>query len=120
MRINELCESIDLELEKNGNKHGLDFDLKDDLLFYMNHNDNAYRRHTYPAIMDCSDMLESGKQTNPSLFKNAVKQAYNSYCNEFQIRELPDDIDQELLDEVSKHIYDDECEKIKDGHYKRK
>jgi len=122
MRINELCESVDLELDKKeqdpNDPYGLGFDLKDDLIFFMHHDDDAYRRHTFPAILKIKDQLDSGKKPDYKLFDKAIKEAYNKYCEKFQIRELPKELDQTLLDEMCQHIYEEECGKIKDGHYK--
>ncbi len=63
MRINELCESVDIDLgkkEKDPNDpYGLGFDLKDDLIFFMHHDDDAYRRHTFPTILKIKDQLDA-------------------------------------------------------------
>ena len=122
MRINELCESIDLELDKEekdpNDPHGLGFDLKDDLIFFMNHDDDAYRRHTFPTVLKIKDQIDAGKKPDYKLFDKAIKEAYNKYCAKFKIRELPNALDQELLDEMSQHLYEEEVEKIKNGHYK--
>lgn len=122
MRINELCESVDLELGKQAkdpnDPHGLGFDLKDDLLFFMNHDDDSYRRHTFPTILKIKDQIDAGKKPDYKLFDKAVREAYNKYCDKFQIRELPNELDQSMLDEMCQHIYEEECGKIKDGHYK--
>jgi hypothetical protein len=124
MRINELCESVDFELDKKekdpNDPHGLGFDLKEDLMFFMNHDDDAYRRHTYPAVLKIKDMIESGKKPDYKLFDKAVKEAYNKYCNKFQIRELPHELEQKMLEEMCQSLYEEECEKIKNGHYEVK
>ena len=121
MRINELCESVDLELDKKekdpNDPHGLGFDLKDDLMFFMQHDDDAYRRHTFPAILKIKNQLDSGKGADYKLFDKAIKEVYNKYCDKFQIRELPYELEQEMLEEMCQQLYEEECEKIKNGHY---
>jgi hypothetical protein len=121
MRINELCESLEFDLDKPekdpNDPHGLGFDLKDDLMFFMHHDDNAYRKHTFPAIMACKDRLDAGKDADVALFDKAVKECYNQYVDKFNIKQLPLEPDQKLLDEMCKHLLDDETQKIKDGHY---
>lgn len=122
MRINELCESIDRELNKPAydpeDPHGLGFDVKEDLAFFMNHDDHVYRRHTFPAILKIKDLVEAGKQTDYKLFDKAVKEGYNIYQDTFQGHKLPKHLDQELLDEVSRRLHDEELEKIQNGEYK--
>jgi hypothetical protein len=124
MRINELCESLEFNLDKSekdpNDPHGLGFNLKEDLMFFMHHDDNAYRRHTFPAIMACKDRLDAGKDADIALFDKAVRECYNHYIDKFNIKQLPLEPDQKLLDEMCKHLLDDEIEKIKDGHYEAK
>lgn len=122
MRIRELCESAAIELDadkKTQDKHGLGYDLIDDLIFFMHHDDDAYRRHTYPSIMQAQDKFHKGKQTDQALFGDAVKEAYSKYRNKFHnIRELPEKLDQETFDRVCEHLHTEELKKIEDGHYK--
>ena len=122
MRITELCENIDRQLDKPAkdpnDPHGLGFDVKEDLMFFMNHDDSAYRRHTFPAILKAKDMMEAGQRTDYKLFGNAVKECYNIYQNTFQGHKLPEVLDQKLLDEVAQQLHDDEIDKIKNGEYK--
>jgi hypothetical protein len=101
MRIKELCESVGQDLDRDlehQDKHGLGYDLKDDLLFFMHHDDDAYRRHTYPGIMKVRDHLANDKPTDMALFGDAVKEAYEKYRNKFHdIRALPEKLDKETL-----------------------
>jgi len=122
MRITELCENINRELDKPAkdpnDPYDLGFDVKEDLVFFMNHDDQAYRRHTFPAILKTKDILESGKKTDYKLFDKAVKECYNMYQDQFKGHKLPENLDQMLIDEVCQHIHEEECEKIKNGEYK--
>lgn len=122
MRITELCENIDRELDKPAkdpnDPYGLGFDIKEDLMFFMNHDDHAYRRHVFPTILKVKDMTEAGKQTDYKLFDKAVKECYNIYQDKFQGHKLPNNLDQEILDEVCQQIHESELEKIKNGEYK--
>jgi len=122
MRITELCENINRELDKPArdpnDPYGLGFDIKEDLMFFMNHDDHAYRRHVFPTILKVKDMTEAGKQTDYKLFDKAVKECYNIYQDKFQGHKLPNNLDQEILDEVCQQIHENELEKIKNGEYK--
>ncbi len=122
MRINELCESIDKELEKPAydpeDPHGLGFDVREDLAFFMNHDDNVYRRHTFPTILKIKDLAESGKQTDYKLFDKAVRECYSVYQDKFKGHKLPEMLDQALIDDVARKLHDEELERIKNGEYK--
>ena len=122
MRINELCESIDRELDKPAynpdDPHDLGFDVKEDLAFFMNHDDDVYRRHTFPAILKVKDLVEAGKPTDYSLFGKTVEECYNLYQDKFKGHKLPEVLDQALLDEVARKVYEEELERIKNGDYK--
>ena len=50
-------------------------------------------------------MIESGKKPDYKLFDKAVKEAYNKYCNKFQIRELPHELEQKMLEKNSNFAY---------------
>ena len=121
MRINELCESVGAELDKDiehQDRHGLGFNLADDLLFFMHHDDDAYRRHTYPAIMKAYDSHKAEKPTDMALFSAAVHEAYEKYRTKFQdIRELPESLDDDTVREICEHMHEHETQKIQDGHY---
>jgi hypothetical protein len=121
MRIKDLCESVGQELDKDvkhQDKHGLGYDLVDDLLFFMHHDDDAYRRHTYPSIMKARDHMAGNKPTDMTLFSDAVNEAYEKYRNKFhEVRALPEKLDEETLGEICSHMHEHETKKIQDGHY---
>ena len=122
MRINELCESIDKELEKTPydpeDPHGLGFDIREDLAFFMNNDDSTYRRHTFPTILKVKDLVEAGKQTDYKLFEKTVKDCYNIYQDTFKGHKLPETLDQTLIDDVARKLHDEELDRIKNGEYK--
>lgn len=123
MRIIELLEGKnfnDLQFVKitddEGNKE-LDFDLTDDLIFFMNNNDEAYRRHLHPIVAKCMNRLKSKKSVKPSIFEPAIIECYKMYKEEFPIRELPQSLDEKLCNEVCDKIHEEVCQHIKDGKY---
>lgn len=121
MRINELCESVEIDLEKTPeDKNGLGFDLKDDLIFFMQNDDDVYRRHMFPTILKLQDKLTAGSKPSKSLFANAVHECYQTYQEKFNSHKLPFELEPEMLEEICQQIYDDEEQKIKDGQYEAK
>ena len=122
MRITELLEGKefdDLEfVKKDGDKEGIDYDLVEDLMYFMNHDDDAYRRHVYPAITDCVDRINSNRKTTPAIFKNAVEECYKSYIQKFPIRDLKDSLEDDLFSDTCNKMYKEVCNNVKEGKYK--
>lgn len=122
MRIRELLESFNFKEEdfvKNSeDKKELDYDLAEDLVHFMNNDDDAYRMHVYPVVAKCIDMIGSKKPTHSKFFAETVKECYKSYVKKFPIRVLPEEIDEKTLKETCKKMYEAVCNDIKEGKYK--
>ena len=122
MRIIELLEGKkfnDLDFVKtNGDKLEIDYDLCEDLIFYMNNDDDVYRRYVYPSVSRCINRIETNEKTNPSIFTNAVRESYKQYIKKYPIRNLPDDIEEVTFKEVCKKMHEEICKNHSDGKYK--
>jgi hypothetical protein len=123
MRIKELLESRNSDkndefVRHEGNKKVINYDLVEDLAFFMHDDDDTYRRHLYPPAAHCLDRFKSKKAANPSIFTNAVKESYKNYLKKFKIRELPEELEEQLLDEVCKKVYEDLKKDFTEGKYK--
>ena len=122
MRIRELLEGKFFKDEdfvtKTEAGREINYDLIEDLIHYMNNDDNAYRRHLYPSIAKCLDITERKKKPAASIFKSAVEECYKKYSREFPIRELPDSIDEETCEEICNKLRETICKDVADGKYK--
>lgn len=118
MRIKDLFENTEFKFKDFVENNEINYDLAEDLVFFMNHNDDTYRRHTYPAITKCLEGIKKKKKTSPGVFKDAALESYKSYCEEFPIRELPSSLDDKVLTEVCKLIHDEVCQHASEGKYK--
>lgn len=122
MRIRELLEGKkfnDLDFVKQDEEGtGINYDLIEDLAFYMHNDDDIYRRHTFPSVMRCIEGLKAKKQLNPTVFKSAVEESYKNYIKKFPIRHLPDSLDEEQCLEVCKKLHDDFRKDYDEGKYK--
>jgi exoribonuclease II len=125
MRISDLLEGKhrkhfnELDFVKNtGEKRELDFDLEEDLIHFMHQDDDVYRRHTYPAIARCLDYKESKRPTKKEIFKPAVENSYKIYLEKFPIRELPNNLSEELCNQICAKIHEETLEHISNGKYK--
>jgi hypothetical protein len=119
MRIRELLEAKDFNdldfVKKDGDKTDIDYDLVEDLVFFMNNDDETYRRHVYPVVAKCTRSIELNKSTSPSIFKNAVLDSYKSYTKEYPIRELPDTLDSDVCQEVCSKMHEEVCKTIEEN-----
>ena len=118
MRITELLESTNshnLSLEKD--KYGLDFDLVEDLVYFMHHDDDTYRRYVYPTIVKCLHKINNTKSTHPVFFKSAATESYKKYVDRFKLRELPDTLDNDLIRNVCERLHDEFCKHAAEGLY---
>lgn len=120
MKIVELLEGKhfkDIDFVKSVGDKGereLNFDLSEDLIFYMNNNDEAYRRHLHPVISTCINK----KNTSSEIFEKAVKECYNMYIKEYPIRELPNSMDEKQIKETCDKLHETVHQHISDGKYK--
>jgi hypothetical protein len=119
MRINELLEGTNFKdidfVKTSGDKREIDFDLAEDLMHFMNNDDDVYRQHLFPIINKCKHNMSSMR---PSMFKPAVVKSYKLYVKKFPIRELPDQLDEKMCNETCKKMYDDMCKDRDEGKYK--
>jgi hypothetical protein len=122
MRIRELLEGKkfnDLEFIKQDEEGtGINYDLIEDLAFYMHNDDDIYRKIMFPRVVNCVEGLKAKKQLDPKIFKAAVEESYKHYIKKFPIRQLPDTLDEEQCLEVCKKLYNDFRKDYDEGKYK--
>jgi hypothetical protein len=122
MRIQELLENTNFKdsdfVKHQDGKRDIDYDLSEDLAFYMHNDDDVYRRHTYPAISKCIESIKSNKKINPGIFKAAVEESYKSYVKKFPIRELTDNISDDVCKEICNKLHEELCQHYEEGKYK--
>lgn len=97
----------------------LDFDLHDDLMFFMNNDPEFYRQDYYPFLHKFRNHCNAGRSVTPKAFGGMVKLAYETYKNKFQIPELQETLDERELEEICeklqalelKHFHDEKRKK---------
>ena len=105
------------ELYDANNAKSEDFDLKDDLIFYMNNQPDFYRKHYFPTMLKFKKCYDKGQNVSPRAFKGLVEKAYNMYTAEFPVQGLAEKIDKDIFEKVCSEIHSTELENIKDGQY---
>lgn len=122
MRIKELLEGKkfkDLDfIKQDGEGTDINYDLIEDLAFYMHNDDDVYRKITFPKVAHCIESLKNKKELNPRIFKSAVEESYKKYIRKFPIRQLPESLDEEECLEVCKKLHDEFRKDYDDGKYK--
>ncbi len=122
MRIRELLENTEHMDSNFGQKEKAnnepDFDVLEDLIFFMHNDDDTYRRHLYPVILKCVQAVKQKKKLNSSIFADSVRNSYKNYLANYSIQELPDDLDEKQVKEACKKLSDDVYTHIADGKYK--
>lgn len=97
-----------------------EYDIVEDLIFFMNNDPGFYRHEYFPSVMKFRDCNKSGIKFESDKFKPMVEKAYKAYYRKFPVKNLKDKIENETIDEVCSKIYETELENIKQGHYEHK
>ena len=119
MRIIDLLEDINFDETEFVNKAegGIDYDLAEDLTFFMNNDDDVYRRAVYPAVVKCAESFKQKNPCKPSVFRNAALESYRAYTEKYPIRSLPSELGEDICNEVCELMYKEIQEALaeKDG-----
>jgi len=98
-------------------KDMLGYDLKDDLICFMQNDPTFYRKEYYPVIHKFKEYTKSGKTVAPRAFEGLVKHAYECYQNKFPVEGLDPTLEADMCEDVCKEIHRIEEENIKKGLY---
>jgi len=96
----------------------LTFDLAEDLIYFMHNNDDFYRKNLFPVIRICKKNFDQGNNFSHRVFKPVVEKAYDMYQKEFPLRELKDTLEQDMVEQVCKKMYETEMLNMREGNYK--
>ena len=95
----------------------LDYDLQDDLVFFMNNEPMFYRKQYYPTMLKFYKFYKSGRSVSPRGFERLVSDGYKDYYNKFRSASLPQRLNPEMLEKICHHIHTQELENCKNGVY---
>ena len=94
------------------------FDLAEDLIYFMHNNDDFYRKRFFPVLNLCKKQFDQGQSFSHRVFRPIVTKAYSMYKDEFPLRELRDDLEKEMVEEICKKIHESEMTNMREGAYK--
>jgi hypothetical protein len=115
MKIKELCENFPHKLPENKDK--LPYDLAEDLMFFMRNDDDFYRKHYYPHIVKIKGHVKQGRDLSPKVFAPMVHHAFECYTEKFPVRELPEALEKDFIEDVCGKLRTEEVQHINDGLY---
>jgi hypothetical protein len=107
----------DLLNNKSNQKKELGYDLKDDLVFFMNNDPEFYRKRYFPSAIKFDQYCKEGKKVSPNGFKKLVKEAYSIYKNKFPVEGLEKELSDDMCEEICKEIHSMETTNSKNGVY---
>lgn len=90
-----------------------DFDLHDDLIFFMNNDPEFYRGEFYPFLVKFKRHCEGGRSVRAKAFEPMVTKAYDMYKNKFPVNELEENLSQHDLKDICEKI---QGQSLKDYH----
>lgn len=95
-------------------KPKLEFDLHDDLMFFMNNDPDFYRKEYYPFLNRFKHHCNQGHTVTPKAFMRVVKAAYESYKNKFPLPNLDESLEETDLQEICEKLQTQENKNYQD------
>jgi hypothetical protein len=94
------------------------FDIGDDLVYFVNNDPQFYRKHYFPFIVKVKEARQNKTKFSSKAFESLVKHAYSTYKQTFQEEpNLPTNLDEELIKEICEKLYEIELKNIDEGQY---
>lgn len=95
-----------------------DFDIGDDLCFFMNNDPQFYRKHYFPFIIRLKEAKSKKTKFSAKAFEAMVKHAYNVYKETFPNEpNLPTELEEDQVKGICENLYREELKNIEEGHY---
>jgi hypothetical protein len=107
MRLYEFTANLDQD------KKELDFDLADDLIFFMRNDPSFYRTSYFPLVSKFTNRCSKDSTPGPVFFKDIVTDAYKQYKEKFQVEALEEELSIDMLKEICTKIHKEEFEDFK-------
>ena len=117
MKIRELFESFSPTDKEGDLTEKAEYDICEDLVFFMNNDDEFYRRHYYPHLINCKNAIKRGHDIKAEAFRSVVKKAYECYLEEFNEEILPESLSEQDFSSICEKIKEEEVKNIKNKMY---
>jgi hypothetical protein len=95
------------------NEHKPNFDLIDDLVFFINNDTEFYRKSYFPVESKFINSYKNNKTISAKFFIPIVKKAYSIYKDQYDVHGLPSELSIDNLKEICLKLKQQEIEDIK-------
>lgn len=110
-------EMLDFKITKKDLKDSLGYDLKDDLICFMQNDPTFYRKNYFPVVYKLAEYTKEGKSVAPRVFEKMVYRAYESYKNRYPVEGLELNLEKDMCEQICNEIHKFETDNIKQGRY---
>lgn len=86
----------------------VDFDLDDDLIYFMNADPEFYRQDYFPLQSAFHRHCGAGKKVNPLAFKKVILKAYENYKRKFPLPQLEEQLSEDKLRDICEKLHSQE------------
>lgn len=91
-------------------KPEVDYDLHDDLMFFMNNDPEFYRQDYYPFLTKFNGHCNAGKSVNPKVFSPLITKAYKIYKQKFPSEGLDENLSQEDIKDICEKLHTEQLQ----------
>lgn len=91
-------------------KPEVDFDLQDDLVFFINNDPEFYRRSYFPFINKFNQHCSAGRVAHPKAFAPIVVKAYKEYKNKFPVEGLEEELPVDQIENICEKLQNEQLE----------
>jgi hypothetical protein len=92
----------------NPNMKRDDFDLTDDLIFFMRNDPQFYRKDFHPFQQKFIKHCDADRSVSAKAFAPIVKQAFETYKDMFPVEGLEDTLTEQNLKEICEKLHSEE------------
>jgi hypothetical protein len=103
----------------NPNVKREDFDLADDLVFFMRNDPQFYRQDYHPFMQKFNRHCDAGRSVSAKAFMPVVKNAFERYKNSFPVEGMEDALTDQDLKEICEKLSGEETQFYHDGKNKK-
>jgi hypothetical protein len=85
-----------------------DFDLSDDLIFFMRNDPHFYRKEFHPFQQKFNRHCDAGRSVSAKAFSPIVQKAFDHYKNTFPVEGMEENLGRQDLEEICDKLLGEE------------
>jgi len=115
--VKEMDKMNPLDITRKKDKDTLDFDLIEDVIYFMNNDPEFYRKTYFPFIHKFKSYIDAGRRLKPVVFAPMCKKAFDLYQNKFPQESMHLELSKSDYKDMCGKLHEKEMTNIKEGHY---